>query len=105
MIRLLTDAPEAFDLAQLAGEAPPGCIDVNLVAGQVAGYWNDPDAPTQDTWDACVAAHVPTQTADPREVAATAVSRARSEVSGFSTTSGTRQAVEALADALEALAQ
>lgn len=40
---------------------------------------------------------------DARAAAVAAASRARQEVAGFSETSGTRQAVEALAEAVEAL--
>jgi hypothetical protein len=64
MIRLTATRPTEFDCAQLRAEAEaiaPGCLDVNLVEPDlIAGYWNDGESPLQSTWEALVAAHVPT---------------------------------------------
>lgn len=55
MIRLLAPHPGPIDHAQLKLEAD--ALGVNEVDGQVAGYWENP--PTQQEWEAIVAAHVP----------------------------------------------
>ena len=56
LTRLLADPPAAYRVDQITA---PGVVAVNLVGGQIAGYWPDGDEPTQAEWDAIVAAHVP----------------------------------------------
>jgi hypothetical protein len=62
MIRLLATPPATYNVSQITAD---GLQAVNLVAGQIAGYWNDGTQPTQAEWDAIVAAHVPAPDPDP----------------------------------------
>ena len=55
MIRLLADPPADYRVDQITA---PGVVGVNVVDGQIAGYWLS-NPPTQAEWEAIVAAHVP----------------------------------------------
>jgi hypothetical protein len=63
MIRLLATPPADYNLGQLQAEG--SAVAVNMVDGQIAGYWNDGTQPTQAEWEAIVAAHVPAPGPDP----------------------------------------
>lgn len=63
LTRLLADPPSTpFNLSGLTA---PGVVAVNMVGGQIAGYWPEGAAPTQVDWQAIVSAHVPTPDPDP----------------------------------------
>ena len=113
MHRFLTPLPAVYDLGHLGALTAtfwPGLLGCNIVdddgTPSLAVYLDD-DAPSGlDGWAAAVAAHVPVPPApDPSVAVLAAVTTARNEVAGFAPTNGTRQAVEALATAVEVLVQ